>query len=207
MTVAECSARTRPVHRFARGETIFAEGDACERIYKVASGTVRVCRFLPDGKRHIGDFLLEGDLIGPIDGDVWPMTGEAVTDVTLTSYAKDTFERIEDAAIQREYLRHLSDSLHRAQRQIFVLGSQNAKERIASFLLHLSERTSTSADAALDLPMCRQDIADHLGLAVETVSRSMSALKAEGSIRARHANKLNLNTPALRALTYTDAAQ
>jgi CRP/FNR family nitrogen fixation transcriptional regulator len=206
MTVAECSARTKPIHRFARGETIFGEGDACERIYKIVSGIVRICRFLPDGKRHIGDFLLEGDLIGLFEGDIWPMTGEAVTEVTVMSYAKESFEHIADAAVQKEYVQHLSDSLHRARRQIFVLGSQNAKERIASFLLHLSERTSVSADATLDLPMCRQDIADHLGLAVETVSRTISALKAEGSIQLGRANRLSLNTPALRALANTDGA-
>lgn len=206
MTVAECGTRTGFTQRFARGETIFAEGDTREYVYKVMNGVVRVCRFLPDGQRHIGDFLFEGDKIGLFEEDVWSVAAEAVTDVVLAFCAKESFEHLDDAATQKEYLRHLSDSLQRARRQIFVLGSQNAKERIASFLLHMSERAPMPG-AALDLPMCRQDIADHLGLAVETVSRTISALKAEGSIQSSRANRLNLNKPALRALISTDAPQ
>jgi len=195
----EFSAR----QHFGRNETIFSEGDRADRFYKVLSGTVRLCRHAPDGRRHIADFYLPGDLIGFIEYPDHPCTAEAVTDTTVNSYPRHQLERLcaADPEIRAQLLAHLSATLRAAQQHLFVLGCRNAKERFAEFLLRLAERTDVSQGDRLDLTMGRQDIADHLGLTIESVCRSIAALKAEALVTVPNTHQLILNDVAkLRAL-------
>lgn len=188
---------------FSRNEMIFSEGDAATKVYKISSGTVRLCRHTPDGRRHIIEFLLPGDLIGFVETPTQPATAEAVTDVTLISYPRSSFDRLaaSNPAIRADVLCHLSANLLDAQERLFILGCQSAKERVASFLLRLADRTDVLDGDRLDLPMGRQDVADHLGLTIETVCRAISALKADGLVAVPNTHQLILRSlPALRAL-------
>jgi CRP-like cAMP-binding protein len=181
--------------RFDRGETIFSEGDPSSYVYKVLSGTVRICRHAADGRRYIFDFMMPGDLIGFLECPDQPATAEAVTEVTLISYPRSSFDRLaaSSAEVRTRLLCHLSASLLTVQQHLFVLGCQNAKERVASFLLRLADRNDVGAGQRLDLTMGRQDIADHLGLTVETVCRAIAALRNDRLVTVPNAHQIILN--------------
>jgi CRP-like cAMP-binding protein len=182
------------LQHFLRNETIFCEGETADQIYQIAGGTVRMCRHTSDGRRNIIDFLLPGDLIGFLECPDQPATAEAVTDVTLMSYPRSGFDRLaaSNPVIHSRVLCHLSANLLEVQQHVFVLGCQNAKERVASFLVRLAERMDIAAGDRLDLTMGRQDIADHLGLTVETVSRAISALRADGIVAVPNSHQMTL---------------
>jgi CRP-like cAMP-binding protein len=170
--------------QFGRDATIFHLDEPADRVFEIIKGTVRICRYTPDGRRHVGDFMLAGDLIGFLECADQPATAEAVTDVTLISYPRRCFDRIaaSDLSIRKRVLCHISAELLEAQRRLFSMGCQNAKERVATFLLRFADRIDVVEGDRLVLPMGRRDIADHLGLTIETVCRAISALKNAGTI-------------------------
>jgi CRP-like cAMP-binding protein len=179
---------------FRQGEPIFRQGEPAGKIYRIQTGTVRLCRYSPDGRRHIVNFLIPGDLMALGQGQDHPVTAEALGEVVVTAYARATFERLthEDMRVRAELLRHMSDDLLAAQQHMFVLGCQTAKERVVSFLLKLAERRELAAGDRMELAMGRQDIADHLGLTIETVSRVMTALRSGGLIFIPHPHHIVL---------------
>lgn len=188
---------------FVRNETIFNQDDAADHVYRILTGTVRLCRYMPDGRRYIVDFLVPGDLMGFVESPDLPASAEAVSDVTLVSFPRVCFDRLakENAAVRAQLLCHLSANLLTAQQQMFVLGCQKAKERVASFLLRLADRLDLSCGDRIDLAMSRQDIADHLGLTTETISRMISTLRSEGAILIPNTHQIELrDMAALRAL-------
>jgi CRP/FNR family nitrogen fixation transcriptional regulator len=192
---------------FHRNEVIFNQDDAADHFYRILSGTVRLCRYMPDGRRYIVDFNLPGDVIGLTESPDQPVSAEAVTDVIVVTYPRVCFDRLarECPQLRAQHLCHLSANLLSAQQHLFVLGCQKAKERIASFLLRLADRMDLSHGDRLDLPMGRQDIADHLGLTIETISRSITALRSEGAIMVPNTHQLVLrDMTILRALAAED---
>jgi len=188
---------------FSRNQTIFREGDPADRFYRVISGTIRLCRHAPDGRRHIAEFHLPGDLVGFVDHAEHSYTAEAVTAVTVKSYPRNQLERLgaSDPDVRSRVLMHLSASLLSAQQHLFVLGCRNAKERFAEFLLRLAERTDVLWGAPMELTMGRRDIADHLGVTIESICRSIAALKKDGLVTVPNTHQLILNNVAkLRAV-------
>lgn len=165
-----------------RNRTIYFEGDEAEHCYKVKSGTVRLCKVTEDGRRQIAAFLTEGDLFGWTDQGFYGYSAEAVTDVTLEKFSRARVDEAAKAspALGRRVLALLSTQLASAHDHLLLLGRMTAAERIASFLLELVRRQHATGSIAL--PMSRKDVADYLGLTVETVSRTMSALKRKGII-------------------------
>lgn len=189
--------------RFGRGETIFSQDDACDQVYRIVSGTVRLCRYMPDGRRCIVDFLMPGDLMGFVETAAQPVSAEAVTEVTVCAYPRACFDRLvrENTEVRDQLLSHISSTLLTAHQHLFVLGCQKAKERLASFLLRMSERTDLMEGERLDLSMSRQDIADHLGVTIETISRMVAALRADGVILVPNSHQLIVrDMDALRSL-------
>ncbi|HWY63437.1 MAG TPA: cyclic nucleotide-binding domain-containing protein [Rhizomicrobium sp.] len=180
--------------RFRRNEPIFDGGDPVDRVYKILSGTVRLCRHMADGRRHVIDFLLAGDLMGFAEFSDPLAAAEAVTEVTLIAYPRSCLDRLarENPMVHAQLVCHLTETLVTAQQQLFVLSCQNAKERIASFLLRLAHRLNVRPGDRLNLTMSRQDIADHMGLTIETVCRAFSALKAEGFLLISNPHQLIL---------------
>jgi CRP-like cAMP-binding protein len=188
---------------FARNETILNQDDPAEQVCLIVSGTVRLCRYMPDGRRYIVDFLLPGDLMGLVESPDLPISAEAVNEVTLVAFPRICFDRLaeKNPEVRTQLLCHLSANLLTAQQHLFVLGCQNARERVASFLLRLADRTDLACGESLNLPMSRQDIADHLGLSIETVSRTITALRGEGIVLIPNTSQIVLrNMTALRAL-------
>jgi len=189
--------------QFSRNETIFSEGDTADHVYKLISGSVRLCRHMPDGRRHIAEFMLPGDFIGFVESTENPFTAEAITPVILTSYPRNQFDRLGDAnpQVRANLLSLLATRLLIAQQHLFVLVCRNAKERFAEFLLRLAERTDVLWGAPMELTMGRQDIADHLGVTIESICRSIAALKKDGLVTVPNTHQLILNNVAkLRAV-------
>jgi CRP/FNR family nitrogen fixation transcriptional regulator len=189
--------------RFARNETIFNDGDEATNCYKVISGAVRLCKHMTDGRRQIADFLLAGDFFGFMQFGNYKFTAEAVGDVVLMCYPQRQLERLSNAMpnLRGRLLVLLSQRLLGMQDHLVMLGRQTAKERVASFLLHIAERSDAEEGLAFELPMSRQDIADYLGLTIETVCRMLSELKRERIIVIPSLSQIVLNdTDALQAL-------
>ncbi len=188
---------------YSRNETIFNQGDEAGHVYRIVDGTVRLCRHRPDGRRYVVDFLLPGDVIGFVESPDQPVSAEAVTEVSLVAFPRACFDRLarDSAEARKQLLCHMSESLLSAQQHLFVLGCQKATERVASFLLRLAERLDVMSGERMDLFMSRQDIADHLGLTIETISRSITALRSGGLILIPNAHQIIIrDLVALRTL-------
>lgn len=167
--------------RFSRNETIFNDGDEATHCYKVISGAVRLCKHMTDGRRQIADFLLAGDFFGFMQFGNYNFTAEAVGDVVLMCYPQRQVARLSSSMpnLRGRLLVLLSQRLIGMQDHLVMLGRKTAKERVASFLLHIAERSEAEEDVGFDVPMSRQDIADYLGLTIETVCRMLSEMKRD----------------------------
>jgi CRP/FNR family nitrogen fixation transcriptional regulator len=183
----------------ARNEEIFAEGDPADCWYKVVSGTVRLCKLLADGRRHITEFYFGGDCFGFENMPERLFSAEAVSDVVVMRYPRRATERLidESPGLARGLRDMTLCDLANAQIRMLMLGRMSAPERVATFLLDMFERRD--ATRALDLPMSRNDIADYLGLTIETVCRVMSAFKRSGAIGIPTPHRIELRDRAALA--------
>jgi CRP/FNR family transcriptional regulator len=163
----------------AAGETVFWEGDAADSVFEVVKGTLRLHKLLPDGRRQVTGFLCAGHLVGLAPEGTWVYTAEAITDVTLCRYRRSAFERLIDTVpgFARRVLTVTSHELRVAQDQMLLLGRKTAAERVASFLLLMADQQGDGDVTEISVPMGRNDIADYLGLTVETVCRTLTQLK------------------------------
>jgi CRP/FNR family transcriptional regulator len=170
-----------------RGKMLVEEGDAAEYLFKVESGALRAVRLLPDGRRYITSFLMPGDFFGLADTAQYSSSVEAVSDARLVRYARRSFEAMfeHDARVGRRFFGLMSKELSAAQDRLVLLGRKTALERLAVFLLVMAERQvegGKSDGGRVELPMSRSDVADYLGLRIETVSRILTALRKQGVI-------------------------
>lgn len=188
--------------RIAKGDGIFAEGDPATTFYKVMSGAVRTSQLLSDGRRQIDAFHLPGDIFGIESGQRHLLAADAIDDTTLIAYRRRQTEagNLHEGELGREIMAAMVQALERARAHMMLLGRKNALERIATFLLDLSARLPDIHH--IDLPMSRMDIADHLGITIETVSRSLTQLEREGVIElpAHRRSIILRNRAALRRL-------
>lgn len=164
---------------FERNAEIFAENDLAEYLYKVVSGAVRTCRLTSDGRRHIGAFYLPGDVFGFEAGAFHRVCAEALRDCKIRVVRKSRYlARAEaDSEFFARLWEHTVRHLERAENHMFLLGRKCAQERIAAFLLDMAKRLPDGN--VLELPMSRQDIADYLGLTIETVSRTLTQMERD----------------------------
>ncbi len=176
-------------HRFTQGEEVFAEGDAGTFFYKVVSGTVRTGKLLADGRRQIDAFHLTGDVFGLESGDCHRFTAEAVDDVVVIAYRRSRFASLihDNPTFGELLMASMLTSLDRAHDHMVLLGRKTALEKVVSFLLDMARRRP-GADKVV-LPMQRTDIADHLGLTIETVSRTLTQMVRDGLIRLAEAGR------------------
>jgi len=178
--------------RRAAGETILLEGYTATHVYNLVSGVLRLSKLLADGRRQIAGFLFPGDFLGITMEDEHAFTAEAVTDSTLCQFPRARFDNFvqHHPGLERRLYAIAAHELAAARRQLVLLGRKTAAERVVSFLLMLDERSRLAchreegeADGDVTLAMSRSDIADYLGLRIETISRELSALKAARLIR------------------------
>ncbi|NLS08321.1 helix-turn-helix domain-containing protein [Rhizobium sp. P32RR-XVIII] len=175
------------------GATLFYEGDSASHLFEVVQGVLRIFKIIGDGRRVITGFLYPGDLVGVSLKDRYLYSAEAVTDLRFRRFGRREFQDAVNASLELrpELFARLCDEMAAAQNQMVLLSRKNAEERVCSFLLeHLRREQRTCPNASIiELPMTRLDIADYLGLTIETVSRTFTKLMSRGLIapEGRHA--------------------
>ena len=167
-----------------RDQEIHGQGEEATSCYRILRGCVRMVKLMEDGRRQIGEFLMAGDLLGFDALETHDFAAEAVSDVVLRRYprrAVDTLAERNPALARR--LRDLTSvSLRMAHMRLLLLGRLTASERIATFLLEMAERLPRTTARVMEMPMGRTDIADHLGLTIETVCRVLAHLRRDETI-------------------------
>ena|SRR5690242_13795383 len=160
---------------------IFGENEPADYLYKVLGGAVRTYKILSDGRRQVGGFYLPGDIFGLEFADEHSLSAEAVSDARVLVVKRSALTKLatRDPSVAQELFALTGRELHRVQDRTLLL-IKNARERVASFLLEMAERASENN--TIELPMSRQDIADYLGLTIETVSRTLTSLETASAI-------------------------
>jgi CRP/FNR family nitrogen fixation transcriptional regulator len=165
---------------FAKDEEIYAQDEEADLIYRVVSGVVRTSRLMSDGRRQVGDFYYPGDIFGLEPGDEHRFAAEALSDCVVLVLKQSALRtQADEEALARVIWDATARELERAQEHVLLLGRKSAFEKVASFLSDITRRGKGHQG---DLPMSRQDIADYLGLTIETVSRTISKLQTAAII-------------------------
>ncbi|MCC8966651.1 helix-turn-helix domain-containing protein [Bradyrhizobium sp. Pear76] len=181
LTARHANCITSEFH-YRKGSEIYGEKEPAEYVYQVVSGAVRSYKLLSDGRRQIGAFHLVGDIFGLENAETHRFTAEAVVDTDVRLIRRMSLERVADSdfALARNLLIMTTSNLQHAEDHMLLLGRKTALERVAAFLLEMDRRLTGVGVVAL--PMCRRDIADYLGLTLETVSRALSKLHGYGAL-------------------------
>jgi CRP/FNR family nitrogen fixation transcriptional regulator len=181
---------------FSRNAEIYGQAEPAEYVYKLLSGSVRTYKLLDDGRRQIGAFYLPGDVFGIESGANHRFSAEAMADTVVLAVKRSTLTVLAqtDATIARELWQITARELDHVHDQMILLGRSSAQERVASFLSEMSERSENQCEFVL--PMSRQDIADYLGLTIETVSRTFSSMERKAVIELPSSRKVRLKSRA-----------
>jgi CRP/FNR family transcriptional regulator, nitrogen fixation regulation protein len=186
---------------FGRNAEIYGEGEPADYLYKVVSGTVRTYKVLADGRRQIGAFYMAGDVFGLEMGDEHAFSAEAISDARVLVIKRSALVALaeRDNEVARQLWALTGRELSKVQDHIMLL-IKTAQERVVGFLLEMAERATNNG--ALELPMSRQDIADYLGLTIETVSRTLTTLENAAAIELPTSRRIVLsNRSALNRLS------
>ncbi len=181
---------------YARNEEIYGQDQPAEYVYKVLKGSVRTYKMLDDGRRQIGGFYLPGDIFGLESGVNHRFAAEAIADAAVLTIKRSTLTALAqtDAAVARELWLVTAFELDHVHDQMILLGRSSAQERVAAFLVEMADRSENAAE--FDLPMSRQDIADYLGLTIETVSRTFSSMERRALIELPTSRKVRIRNRA-----------
>ncbi|ACK50768.1 transcriptional regulator, Crp/Fnr family [Methylocella silvestris BL2] len=171
---------------------LYADGAESVSFYKVVSGLVRTCKFRSDGRRQIDAFYLPGDSFGFEDGGRHRLSAEAVCETYVVAYRWRGAEALSagDAALAPQLLSLALQGMRRAQDHALLLGRRSASQKVAAFLTDMIDRSVN--DEVIELAMSRQDIADYLGLTIETVSRTLSQLERDEMIALPSARRVRV---------------
>jgi len=176
---------------YSRNTEIFGENEPADYVYKVLAGAVRTYKVFADGRRQIGGFYLPGDVFGLETDDCHTFSAEAINDAKILVVKRTALMAlaVRDNEVARELWSMMGQEMRRVQDHILLL-IKSAKERVVGFLLEMAERVPGSNN--IELPMTRQDIADYLGLTMETVSRTLTDLQTGASIKLASARRIVL---------------
>lgn len=195
--------------RFAAGQTLCEEGAPSQWVFSITAGVASLHKALPDGRRQTIGFLFPGDLLGLTPGSAHECGAEAIADVEACRFARPRFMAALDEypALRPRLLHMTATELAAAQDHMLLLGRKTAGERVASFLLQLSQRAASHdlPDNPVLLPMRRTVIADYLGLTVETVSRTFTHLARAGVIETL--NKSTIRIVSANALRHAASSR
>jgi len=183
---------------FAVGEEIYAQGEDADLVYQVVAGAVRTTRLMSDGRRQIGAFYYPGDLFGIECWAEHRFSAEALSECEILVVKRAALRHYgEDGRrLERAIWDATAVALERTQEHLLLLGRKTACEKVASFLLDIADRLGGETTF---LPMGRQDMADYLGLTIETVSRMLTQLQAEGLVEFSGCRRFRIRRPAALA--------
>ena len=179
---------------FSTGEEIYAQDEETDMVYQVQRGAVRASRLLVDGRRQIAGFYYPGDLFGLETGPTHRASAEALCDSKILVAKRSALKHYGEAGERLERLiwRATGQELGRAQDHMMLLARKSAYERVAGFLSDVAERQGAAWN---ELAMSRQDMADHLGLTIETVSRMITQLQADGLVALESCRRFRVAAP------------
>lgn len=184
---------------FTQGRAIYFEGDKARFFFKVVSGVVRTCKLLTDGRRQIDAFYVSGEIFGFELSEEHAFSAEAVCDCVVVPYRRYDIASPKAQIIPPQLFSHAMRSVAQAREHSLLLGRKNAVEKVAAFLLDWMDDLAT--DHVVNLAMTRQDMADYLGLTLETVSRTLAQLERDKLIEIQTARQIRLkNMTRLRNL-------
>jgi CRP/FNR family transcriptional regulator, nitrogen fixation regulation protein len=191
---------------FAPKTRIFHENDPAESVYKVVSGSVCTCKTLSDGRRQIVAFYLPGEFFGFECADEHSLSAEAVSNAKVLVIKKRVLAAAAslDAAIERQVVLLMAGELSRLQERVLLL-LKNAPERMGQFILDMEKRAAVGD--YVELPMLRQDIADYLGLTIETVSRILTALEKYVAIKVFSRQGITIRNRSLLKTVMADQSK
>jgi CRP/FNR family nitrogen fixation transcriptional regulator len=193
------SAYGGEVLHLAADSEIYGDGDESTSFYKVLSGVVRTCKFRRDGRRQIDAFHFPGEIFGFAASARHLFSAEAVCNCAVVAYrwrAFVTAGEIDDRLLGQFFV-YAMQSLRRAQEHSLLLGRRSAPQKVAAFLIDMADRAASGQ--IIELAMARRDIADYLGLTIETVSRTLSTLERDAIVSLPTARRVCVrNGQALR---------
>lgn len=170
-------------HVASPGSSFITEGEPASAFFNVTGGSAKLYKLLPDGRRQITGFAGVGHFLGLAVSDTYAFSAEAIDTVQYCRFSRVKLRRLLDdfPAMEKRLLQLASNELVAAQEQMLLLGRKTARERVASFLLSQSRIGLLCRTPRLRfvLPMTRGDIADYLGLTIETVSRTLTRLRSD----------------------------
>jgi CRP/FNR family transcriptional regulator len=168
---------------YAPKDSLFSQGEPATKVFNVSEGVVRLYKLLPDGRRQVIGFKLPGDFIGLAAAEMHGLSADAVNQVAVCWFPKQAFVRFSEdkLALLRRLNEFANRELSYAQDRMLLLGRYSAEEKMASFILGWRDRLARLGRATdeVGLPMSRRDIADYLGLTIETVSRTFTKLERD----------------------------
>ncbi|TCL69682.1 helix-turn-helix domain-containing protein [Rhizobium sp. BK251] len=186
----------QPIEHLSAGQSLFFEGDAARHLFEVLEGGLRIFKILSDGRRVITGFLQAGDIVGVSLRNHYLYSAEAIVDTKVRRILRKAFEAEVSSSpeLRPEVFARLCDEMAAAQDQMVLLSRKSAEERVCTFLLKQLHRNPghRQANPIVELPMTRLDIADYLGLTIETVSRTMTKLANKGILASagRHSVRI-----------------
>jgi CRP/FNR family transcriptional regulator len=173
-----------------KGKVFIEEGMPASDFFNVTSGTAKLFKTLPDGRQQITGFAGVGHFLGLAVSDTYAFSAQAIGNVDICRFSRPKLRVLLDdfPALEQRLLETACNELVAAQEQMLLLGRKTARERVASFLMtRLREGRSVGMfTESVDLPMTRAEIADYLGLTIETISRTLSKFRAENKIATPH---------------------
>ncbi|BEV45151.1 helix-turn-helix domain-containing protein [Afipia carboxidovorans] len=198
--------RLGPETHFTSKQALFSEDEPARHVLNLTRGVVRLYKLLPDGRRHIVGFALPGDFLGATFSDRYDYSADALTTVSACRFPRDEFLKFVET--KPNILRRMNEldgrELHLARNQMLLLGSCKAEQKVALFLIGWRERLARLGEIPdiLPLPMKRRDIADFLGMTIETVSRTLTKLERKKVISNVPKGIRLLNLPRLEDLVW-----
>jgi len=171
------------------GETLFWEDDPANDVYFAKQGTIKAYKLLPNGRSQIIRFVVAGEIMASSCLHTHSYSAEALGDCTVLAVSRKRLDKIlaKDPELMKSLTQKLSQEMQKMQKQILLLGRMPAIERVSNFLLDIAglqkpKNTEVEQGFTIELPMARTDIADYLGLTIETVSRAFSKFRRDGLI-------------------------
>lgn len=185
--------KTMARRHVARNKSLMVEGEPNQSLYIIVDGSFRLSKMLEDGRRQVTGFLFKGDFVGVRSTEASAYTAEALEESSVCYFPHRYLDEIaiDSPGVKDRLIARGQTEYHKAQDHIVLLGKKTAEERVISFLEMIGKtigESNTPKQTTVPLPMPRQDIADYLGLRLETLSRTLATLKQDGRIidLARH---------------------
>lgn len=185
------------------GQTLLWEGDGTPVVANVLEGVLKLVVSTADGREQIVGIVFPSDFIGRPFGKESPYSVTAMTDAEVCIFNRNNFDDFASSHpdLQQKLLRRTLDELDRARHWMMLLGRKSASEKVASFLLEMSERLSgqgcqSGARNGFELPFGRQQIADILGLTIETTSRQLTKMRVDGVVDLPSRREIVINDRA-----------